>query len=520
MAQINISNTGTSGIETPQSGVVAIFSNSADSGKLYYRFSDGSISPVDTGGGGGGSGTSGTSGNTGANGSSGTSGTGTSGTSGGGGGGAGTSGTSGADGTSGTGVTGTSGTSGDGTSGTTGAAGADGTSGTGITGTSGTSGDGTSGTSAPGLTSGTSGANGSSGTSGAAGGAGDDGTSGTSGVAGANGDRYQSTSGSTFTLGGSGTLTIATGLNWSVAQQALIAVNGANYQISEVTAYNSATGLLTFNAPTVLSGSGTYSAFDVNLAGATGGEGTSGTSGDDGTSGTSAPGLTSGTSGANGSSGTSGAQGDAGSSGTSGIGTSGTSGPAGTSGTGGVGTSGTSGSGSSGTSGSAGTSGATGNDGTSGTSGSGGGGGGGKAYAFRVDYTAASIPDGSGANTGQITDGGYTTDSMNITVNSITNVVFDFPSESQPPTSVTGYFYNAPNDTYAVTTFGLGSNNYNLGQGFTSTIASNQASNNFFSAFSTDSEYKFDLTPANYGGVRLGGFTPVNIHCVLVFSFV
>ena len=85
---------------------------------------------------------------------------------------------------------------------------------------------------------------------------------------------------------------------------------------------------------------------------------------------------------------------------------------------------------------------------------------------------------------------------------------------------MTGYFYNAPNDTYAVTTFGLGSNNYNLGQGFTSTIASNQASNNFFSAFSTDSEYKFDLTPANYGGVRLGGFTPVNIHCVLVFSFV
>ncbi len=489
MAQINISNTGTSGIETPQSGVVAIFSNSADSGKLYYRFSDGSISPVDTGGGGGGAGTSGTTGAAGSSGTSGAAGAagdnGTSGTSGGGGGGAGSSGTSGAAG------------------------------GAGDDGTSGTSGDGTAGT---------SGADGTSGTTGAAGGAGADGSSGTSGVAGANGDRYQSTSGSTFTLGGSGTLTIATGLSWSVAQQALIAVNGANYQISEVTAYNSGTGLLTFNAPTVLSGSGTYSSFDVNLAGATGGEGTSGTSGD-GTSGTSAPGLTSGASGVSGPSGTSGigTSGTSGADGTSGTGitgTSGTSGPAGTSGTGGVGTSGTSGSGSSGTSGSAGTSGATGNDGTSGTSGSGGGGGGGKAYAFRVDYTAASIPDGSGANTGQITDGGYTTDSMNITVNSITNVVFDFPSESQPPTSVTGYFYNAPNDTYAVTTFGLGSNNYNLGQGFTSTIASNQASNNFFSAFSTDSEYKFDLTPANYGGVRLGGFTPVNIHCVLVFSFV
>ena len=108
---------------------------------------------------------------------------------------------------------------------------------------------------------------------------------------------------------------------------------------------------------------------------------------------------------------------------------------------------------------------------------------------------------------------------MNITINGLTNVVFDFPSESQPPTSVTGFFYNAPNDTYAISTFGLGSNGYNLGQGFTSTIASNQATNTFFSAFSSD-ETKFDLTPGNYGGVRLGGFTPVNIHCVLVFSFV
>ena len=109
---------------------------------------------------------------------------------------------------------------------------------------------------------------------------------------------------------------------------------------------------------------------------------------------------------------------------------------------------------------------------------------------------------------------------MNITVNSVTNVVFDFPSETQPPTAITGYFYNAPNDTYQVSTFGLGNNGYELGQGFTSTITSNQATNNFFSAFSTDSEVKLDLTPGNYGGSVLFGFTPVYIHCVLIFSFV
>ena len=131
MAQINLSNTGTSGITTPQSGVVAIFSNSADSGKLYYRFSDGSISPVDTGGGGGGAGSSGTSGT---DGSSGTSGTGTDGSSG----TSGIAGTSGSSGTSGIGSDGSSGTSGMGSDGSSG------TSGIGTDGSSGTSGTDTS----------------------------------------------------------------------------------------------------------------------------------------------------------------------------------------------------------------------------------------------------------------------------------------------------------------------------------------------------------------------------------------
>ena len=134
-------------------------------------------------------------------------------------------------------------------------------------------------------------------------------------------------SSSTFTLGGSGTLTIATGLNWSVAQQALIALNGANYQISEVISYNSATGVLAFNAPTVLSGSGTASSWDVNLAGASGGDGTSGSSGSAGADGAA------GTSGSSGSAGADGAAGNPGTSGSSGAnGVDGTSGSSGSSG--------------------------------------------------------------------------------------------------------------------------------------------------------------------------------------------
>jgi hypothetical protein len=225
VAQFNITQTATSGVSTPEAGVVAVFSNSADNGKLYYRFSDGTFAPVDTNDGTGGAGTSGTSG--GGSGTSGTSGNpGTSGTSGTGSGLSGTDGTSGTQGESGTsgtsGVNGTSGTSGangtsgtDGDSGTSGTAGDSGTSGTDgttlITGTSGTNGiSGTSGTNGVNGTSGTDGASGTAGTSGdGTSGTSGDGTSGTSGdgTSGTSGDGTSGTSGATGTsgTGGSGT---------------------------------------------------------------------------------------------------------------------------------------------------------------------------------------------------------------------------------------------------------------------------------------------------------------------------
>jgi hypothetical protein len=91
-----------------------------------------------------------------------------------------------------------------------------------------------------------------------------------------------------------------------------------NFQECEVTAYNPATGSLSFAAPTRTAGSGTYSAWSVNLDGASGGDGSSGTSGTSATAGTSGSTGTSGSSGSSGSSGTSGSSGSAGTAGTSG----------------------------------------------------------------------------------------------------------------------------------------------------------------------------------------------------------
>ena len=165
------------------------------------------------------------------------------------------------------------------------------------------------------------------------------GSSGTNGTSGLTGDRYQTTSASTFTLGTGGTITIGTGLAYTTAQDILIAYDINNHQVSMITSYNPATGVLVFGAPSELTGSGTYSSWGVNLNGAAGGDGTNGTSGTSGLSGSNG---TSGTSGIQGIQGVQGIQGIQGVAGTNG--TSGTSGLNGTSGTSGInGTSGSSG---------------------------------------------------------------------------------------------------------------------------------------------------------------------------------
>lgn len=141
------------------------------------------------------------------------------------------------------------------------------------------------------------------------------GTSGTSGTSGYDGDRYRTTSTTSFTLGTSTTLTVATGLAYSTAQSIIIAYNNANHQVCEVVSYNSITGALVIGPPVAVVGSGTYSSWTVNLDGASGGDGSSGTSGTSGINGTSGTRGTSGTSGINGTSGTSGSSGTSGAAG-------------------------------------------------------------------------------------------------------------------------------------------------------------------------------------------------------------
>ena len=261
----------------------------------------------------------------------------------------------------------------------------------------------------------------------------------------------------------------------------------------------------------------------VTVSGGGGGAGTSGSSGSSGSSGAAGANGTSGSSGADGaagadgSSGSSGANGAAGTSGSSGAnGDAGTSGSSGSSGaTGDAGTSGSSGAnGAPGTSGSSGNDGAAGTSGISGTSGTSAAGGGATAYAVRINYDTNTEPDTST----QLTSSPWSSNSVTVTINSVTDVVFDFPSESAPPIAVNAYFYNANTDKYVLSTLGLGNNSYANGQGFTSTIAANQASNNFFSSFSTDSEIKLDLTANNYGGSKKN-LPPVFVHCYLVFTF-
>ena len=154
------------------------------------------------------------------------------------------------------------------------------------------------------------------GTSGTTGSSGSSGTSGTSGLTGAAGDRYQTTSSTSFTLGTGGTITVGTGLAYTVAQDILIAYDIDNHQVSMVISYNPATGVLVFDAPSAVIGSGTYNSWGVNLNGAAGGNGTNGTSGTSGLTGSSG---TSGSSGTRGTSGTSGSSGTTGTSGTSGV---------------------------------------------------------------------------------------------------------------------------------------------------------------------------------------------------------
>ena len=207
----------------------------------------------------------------------------------------GTSGTSGQAGTSGISSTnGTSGTSGislSGTNGSGGTSGVSGTSGTsGLNGSSGINGitgtNGTSGTSGFNGAPGNPGSSGTSGTSGVSGTSGINGTSGTSGVSGSSGtsgesQKYTTTSTTSISIGIIGnnrTITVGTGLDFTVGQPMVCAYDVSNYMEGIIVSYNDGTGSMTFQI-TLAVGSGTYASWVINLQAASGPAGTSGTSG-------------------------------------------------------------------------------------------------------------------------------------------------------------------------------------------------------------------------------------------------
>lgn len=123
------------------------------------------------------------------------------------------------------------------------------------------------------------------------------GTSGTSGTSGYDGDRFRTTSTTEFTLGVSTTIVVEPGLAYTPAQDIIITYNVGNHQTCTVVSYDINTGVMVIGPPVVVTGSGTYSLWTVNLDGAAGGDGSSGTSGTNGTSGVTGSSGTSGSSG-------------------------------------------------------------------------------------------------------------------------------------------------------------------------------------------------------------------------------
>ena len=226
-----------------------------------------------------------------------------------------------------TGQTGNTGVTGDvGLNGFEGPIGADGTQGvTGVTGTNGVTGN----QGDIGLT-GTNGLDGDIGTFGATGPAGVQGTQGPSGA------RYHATSTTTLNLstGATGVIVFEDNLNYSAGQTIILADGAGKHIHAAVTSFNPNTKILAFN-PIDHVGSGTASAWEINLDGAEGAAGATGIIGYDGATGATGSIGTQGVNGAQGTVGDIGTQGTVGPTGDNGIqGASGAQGLAGTDGTG------------------------------------------------------------------------------------------------------------------------------------------------------------------------------------------
>lgn len=110
------------------------------------------------------------------------------------------------------------------------------------------------------------------------------GPQGIQGEAGLYGDKYATTSSTSFTLSNAGTtqsIIVETGLSYSTNQAIIVSYDINNHQHGEVDSYNSTTGELIFKK-VAYEGSGTYSSWSVNLSGAVGIQGPAGPTGPQG----------------------------------------------------------------------------------------------------------------------------------------------------------------------------------------------------------------------------------------------
>lgn len=142
-----------------------------------------------------------------------------------------------------------------------------------------------------------------------------------------------------------------------------------------------------------------------------------------------------------------------------------------------------------------------------------------KNYCIRLEYD--NLDRLSGDFT-VLNNGNYTGTGVSVTTGGSSKPIatFNFSNESTPPSNIYGYFYNAIEDRYKISTFGLGSVDYIK----TSPLDSDQSlpivTNDFFTDFSNGNsngyEIEIDMTASGYGGQK----SPSNrIHAYVVFTF-
>ena len=119
--------------------------------------------------------------------------------------------------------------------------------------------------------------------------AGPTGATGPTGPTGAAGDRYRGSSTTTLSVSvATKTLTIETGLSYTAGENVIIYNNASNYMYGTISTYDAVSGVMIVSVYTVV-GSGTYSAWTVNLSGIQGVTGPTGPTGTTGAVGATGP---------------------------------------------------------------------------------------------------------------------------------------------------------------------------------------------------------------------------------------